>query len=73
MSNIPGILGGNFTVWIFFGTLYIVGAGALPSVHSGIFVRVLFSRSFVKKKTREMPKSLCRLLIYVNHGLVANF
>ena len=56
MSNIPGILGGNFTVWIFFGTLYIVGAGALPSVHSGIFVRVLFSRSFVKKNPSRNAK-----------------
>ena len=30
-------------------------------------------RSFVKKNPREMEKSFCRLLILVNHALVANF
>ena len=41
-----------------------------------MFARVLSSRnmrSFVKKKPCEMAKSLRRLLIKVNHVLVANF
>ena len=30
-------------------------------------------RSFVKINTLEMAKSLCRLLVYVNHAIVAIF
>ena len=39
------------------------------------FAGILFShmRSFVKINPREMEKSLCRLVISVNHALVANF
>ena len=32
-----------------------------------------FREGFIFAKLREMPKSLSRLLIYVNHGLVADF
>ena len=45
---------------------------------SEIFARVLFSQNFAygkfreKKKPCEMPKSLCRLLIYVSQAQVVN-
>ena len=44
-------------------------------VNSEIFARVLIlrMRSFVKINPREMAESLCRLLMAVNHVLVANF
>ena len=45
-------------------TLGFVGS-VLNTVNSEIFERVL--------NPREMAKSLCRLLIYVNHALVAIF
>ena len=46
------------------------------TVNSEIFARVLFSQNIAYAKFREnkiLAKSLCRLLIYVNHALVANF
>ena len=46
------------------------------TVNSEIFARVLFSQNIAYAKIREnkiLAKSLCRLLIYVNHALVANF
>ena len=47
-------------------------------VNSEIFARVLFSRKFayakfLEKNSRDTGRSLCRLLIYVNHALVLNF
>ena len=48
----------------------------LDTVNSEIFVRGLFSRNFASAKFRDnktLAKSLCRLLIEVNHALVANF
>ena len=46
------------------------------TVNSEIFARVLFLQNIAYAKFREnkiLAKSLCRLLIYVNHALVANF
>ena len=34
--------------------------------------REIFARVYFRETPREMTKSLCRLLIYVNHVLVAN-
>ena len=45
-------------------------------VNSENFARVLFSRNFAHAKLREskfLAKSLCLLLMWVNHALVANF
>ena len=42
------------------------------TVNSEFFARVLFSRNFAYAKFREykiLAKSLCRLLIWVNHAL----
>ena len=47
-----------------------------PTVNSEIFARVLFSRNFAYAKFRKnktLAKSLCQLLIYVNHALVETF
>ena len=43
------------------------------TVNSEIFTGVLISRSFVKKYPRKKSKSLCPLMIKVNHTIVANF
>ena len=48
------------------------------TVNSEIFARILFSRNFAyakfrKKNPRKMVKSLCHLLVKVNHVIVANF
>ena len=51
----------------------------MTTVNSESFARVLFSQNLAyakfreKKNPREKLKSLCRLLISVNHSLVANF
>ena len=44
------------------------------TVNSDIFVSISFSRNFAYTKyPREVAKSLCCLLIYVNHDLLAFF
>ena len=48
------------------------------TVNSEIFARVLFLRNFAYAKfreenLREMKKSFCRLMIWVNYTQVANF
>ena len=48
----------------------------LINVHSENFTTVLFSQNFAEAKFREnksLEKSLCPLLVLVNHALVAIF
>ena len=43
------------------------------TVNSEIFVSVFYFTKLRKIKTSQNAKSLCRLLIYVNHALVVLF
>ena len=45
----------------------------LGNIREDIIPRRFADTKFRERKTREMAKSLCRLLMYVDHALVANF